>query len=277
MVKTVSPGGTTPRRGANRAGRPGFRGSSRFPDSAPLRLVLGVAMLAAMLSVASAAKPLAAPAQAATTYVSSSYTAPHRGQTSSGVRALQLRLLKAKMLAPGYATGYFGPLTEAAVKKFQRTYKLPVTGKVDKATWNLLVGKTGTMKITTPTVKLDKRCKFSGQALCVDKTKRKLYYVKNSKIIKTLDARFGCAATPTRNGLFHVYSKRRHWVSTIYHTPMPFSMFFSGGQAVHYSADFHNRGYLGCSHGCVNIRNYSGLEWIFDRIHVGDRVVVYWS
>ena len=242
-----------------------------------IRLFLGVAILATLFSIASATRPLAAPAQAATTYVSSTYTAPYRGQTSSGVKALQQRLIKAKMLGAGYATGYFGPLTEAAVKKFQSTYGLPVTGKVDRTTWNLLVAKTGTMAITTPTVKLDSRCKFSGQALCVDKTKRKLYYVKNSTIIKTLDARFGCAATPTRNGLFHVYSKRRTWVSTIYHTPMPFSMFFSGGQAVHYSADFHNRGYLGCSHGCVNIRDYSGLEWIFDRVHVGDRVVVYWS
>lgn len=66
-------------------------------------------------------------------------------------------------------------------------------------------------------------------------------------------------------------------MSTIYHTPMPFSMFFSGGQAVHYSSDFAARGYLGCSHGCVNVRDWNKLEWIYDRVKVGDRVVVYRS
>jgi lipoprotein-anchoring transpeptidase ErfK/SrfK len=66
-------------------------------------------------------------------------------------------------------------------------------------------------------------------------------------------------------------------VSTIYHSPMPYSMFFSGGQAVHYSSDFARRGYYGCSHGCVNIRNWSKIAWIYQRIRVGDKVVVYRS
>ena len=66
-------------------------------------------------------------------------------------------------------------------------------------------------------------------------------------------------------------------LSTIYHTPMPYAMFFSGGQAVHYSSDFASRGYNGCSHGCVNIRNKSGIRWVFDRVRVGDRVIVYRS
>jgi lipoprotein-anchoring transpeptidase ErfK/SrfK len=118
-------------------------------------------------------------------------------------------------------------------------------------------------------------CKVHGRVLCVNKTTRKLYYMVDGKIVMTMDARFGCAATPTRNGIFHVYRKSRHWVSTIYHTAMPFSMFFSGGQAVHYSSDFARRGYAGCSHGCVNIRNWSKISWVYDHIRVGDRVVVF--
>ena len=58
---------------------------------------------------------------------------------------------------------------------------------------------------------------------------------------------------------------------------MPYAMFFSGGQAVHYSADFAARGYAGCSHGCVNIRDKAGIAWVFDRVRNGDRVVVYRS
>jgi hypothetical protein len=118
-------------------------------------------------------------------------------------------------------------------------------------------------------------CKIHGRVLCINKTTRKLYYMQDGRVVMTTDARFGCARTPTRNGTFRVYRKSRHWVSTIYHTAMPFSMFFSGGQAVHYSSDFARRGYAGCSHGCVNIRNWSKIAWMYDHIRVGDRVVVF--
>ena len=225
-----------------------------------------------------------APTASAATYVSKTYTAPKKGQSNSGVLALQRRLIKAKVLGSSYATGYFGDKTKAAVKKFQRRYGLSATGKVNRATWNKLVKKTGTIKISSGSSgsssggkKIDKRCKFSGRALCIDKTRDKLYYLKNGKVVKTMDARFGCASTRTREGRFKVNWKSRHHVSSIYHTPMPYAMFFSGGQAVHYSSDFAARGYNGCSHGCVNIRNKSGIRWVFNRIHVGDRVIVYRS
>jgi lipoprotein-anchoring transpeptidase ErfK/SrfK len=78
-------------------------------------------------------------------------------------------------------------------------------------------------------------------------------------------------------GTFSVYSKVRHGYSRLYDTRMPFSMFFSGGQAVHYSDDFNARGYNGCSHGCANIRNWSGIEQLFGQVRVGDKVVVYRS
>ena len=56
-----------------------------------------------------------------------------------------------------------------------------------------------------------------------------------------------------------------------------FTMFFSGGQAVHYSSDFAARGYSGASHGCVNVRDYDALASLFDQVAVGDKVVVYRS
>ena len=48
-------------------------------------------------------------------------------------------------------------------------------------------------------------------------------------------------------------------MSTLYDSSMPFAMFFDGGQAVHYSADFAADGYYGASHGCVNIRDYDEI------------------
>ena len=242
-----------------------------------IRLLLGVAMTTALLGAASAMEPFAAPALAADTYVSSTYTAPKKGQTGSGVKALQQRLVAAKALDSSLVTSYFGDKTESAVKKFQRGEDLTANGRVSRTTWDRLVAKTGKIKITTPATKIDSRCKVSGRSLCVDKKTDKLYYMENSKVVRTFDARFGCAGTRTREGQFSVLWKSRNHVSSIYHTPMPYAMFFSGGQAVHYSADFAARGYAGCSHGCVNIRDRAGIAWIFDQVRNGDRVVVYRS
>ena len=56
---------------------------------------------------------------------------------------------------------------------------------------------------------------------------------------------------------------------------MPYAMFFSGGQAVHYSSDFAARGYNGASHGCVNVRDLGKIKILFDEVQVGDKVIVY--
>ncbi len=242
------------------------------------KFLVGVALATALIGAASATEPLAAPAAAATSYVSSTYTAPRKGQTTSGVKALQRRLVKAKKLQSVYVTSYYGTRTESAVKAFQRSQGRTATGRVDRETWRRLVAKTGRITITTASPKIDPRCKVKGRSLCVDKTARKLYYLKAGKVVRTLDARFGCGAGRiTREGRFSVLWKSRYHVSSIYHTSMPLAMFFSGGQAVHYSSDFAARGYAGCSHGCVNIRNKTTLRWIFDQVRNGDRVVVYRS
>ncbi len=242
-----------------------------------LRLLLGVTMATALIGGLSGTEPVAPPAEAATRYVSAKYTAPKLGQTNSGVKALQQRLVKAGTLDRSLVTSYFGTRTQTAVKKFQRANRLSASGRVTRATWTRLVAKTGRIKLSTSSAKLDPRCKVPGRALCIDKTRDKLYYMRNSKVIRTFDARFGCAGMRTREGRFSVLWKSRNHVSSIYHTPMPYAMFFSGGQAVHYSADFAARGYNGCSHGCVNIRDRAGIRWVFDRVRNGDRVVVYRS
>jgi lipoprotein-anchoring transpeptidase ErfK/SrfK len=125
---------------------------------------------------------------------------------------------------------------------------------------------------------LDPRCR-TGRVLCIDKTSRTLRWVIDGKVVKTMDARFGSTLndTPTREGLFHVQSMDADHVSNLYGSSMPFAMFFSGGQAVHYSSDFATYGYGGASHGCVNIRDYDGIQWLFSQVRVGDKVVVYWS
>jgi hypothetical protein len=246
-------------------------------------MLLGMVMTTGVLVGLSATEPLAVEAEAAT-YVSRMYTAPKKGQTGNHIVALQRRLYAAGMMKAEDITGHFGDRTVSAVKRFQRSVGLEPVGKVGERTWDLLVARTGKILIKKPfkwppknSVNLPSRCETSGRVLCVDKSKRKLYYVKAGKIIKTADARFGCRGMRTREGTFRVRWKSRNHFSSMFHSPMPYAMFFSGGQAVHYSPDFARVGYNGCSHGCVNIRSRGTIAWIFDQIRVGDRVYVYWS
>jgi lipoprotein-anchoring transpeptidase ErfK/SrfK len=123
---------------------------------------------------------------------------------------------------------------------------------------------------------VDPRC-MTGRVICIDTNPkdRKVRWVVNGKVKMTFAARFGAQATPTRHGVYRVYLKSRNHTSTLYDSWMPFAMFYSGGQAVHYSPDFAARGYSGASHGCVNIRNKKGVAKLFDKVKVGTKVVVY--
>ena len=126
-----------------------------------------------------------------------------------------------------------------------------------------------------PAFRADSRC-LTGRALCISKDQRKMAWMIDGRIIKTFDVRFGSPATPTRNGSRTVLWKSREHVSSLFQSDMPFAMFFDGGQAVHYSSDFARRGYAGASHGCVNVRDYKGLEWLYDtQVVIGDKVIIY--
>jgi lipoprotein-anchoring transpeptidase ErfK/SrfK len=114
-----------------------------------------------------------------------------------------------------------------------------------------------------------------GRVICISKKSDTLAWMVNGQIVSAMDVRFGSQYTPTREGTFAVTFKSRHHVSTIYHTAMPYAMFFSGGQAVHYSKDFAARGYSGASHGCVNVRDEGKIATLFAAARKGTRVVIY--
>ncbi|BBW97720.1 peptidoglycan-binding protein [Geobacillus icigianus] len=58
-----------------------------------------------------------------------------KGMSSPEIKQLQLRLKAQGFFTYPQATGYFGAVTEEAVKAFQRAMNLPVTGSVDPATY----------------------------------------------------------------------------------------------------------------------------------------------
>ncbi|MGW1889541.1 L,D-transpeptidase family protein [Streptomyces sp. NPDC002004] len=203
------------------------------------------------------------------------------GSRGEQVRELQARLRELKLF-DRFPTGYYGSVTAGAVSAFQRAHGLPGTGRTDATTWRRVRDLTDTPTheqlhppTTLPAAKPDPRC-LTGRVLCISKKSRTLSWMIDGRVLSRMDVRFGAQYTPTRDGTFHVYWKSRHHVSTIYHTAMPYAMFFSGGQAVHYSADFAARGYNGASHGCVNVRDAGKIAALFAQVRTGDKVVVYW-
>ncbi|MFE7574564.1 L,D-transpeptidase family protein [Streptomyces sp. SID7909] len=204
---------------------------------------------------------------------------------ASGAEGKQVRELQARLRQIGHfdrsPTGYYGTVTVAAVQSFQGKRGLERTGKTDTVTWQKLLGMTHeptatelNPPTTRPVAKPDKRC-LTGRVICISKNSRTLSWMIDGKVVSSMDVRFGSQYTPTREGTFSVYWKSRHHVSTIYHTAMPYAMFFSGGQAVHYSSDFAARGYNGASHGCVNVRDEGKIAALFAAVRNGDKVVVY--
>jgi peptidoglycan hydrolase-like protein with peptidoglycan-binding domain len=205
---------------------------------------------------------------------------------ASGTQSDQVRGLQARLAQIGYfdrsPTGYYGSVTTAAVSAFQGRRGVSRTGATDTVTWQLLLGMTRKPTrdelrppTTRPVAKPDPRC-LRGRVMCISKTSRTLSWMIDGKIRSSMDVRFGSEYTPTREGTFTVSWKSRHHVSTLYDSPMPYAMFFSGGQAVHYSSDFAARGYSGASHGCVNVRNKKKIAALYAQVRSGDKVVIYW-
>ncbi len=203
-----------------------------------------------------------------------------------GAEGAQVRELQARLRQIGHfnrtPTGYYGSVTAAAVSSFQGKRGLPRTGTTDAVTWDKLLGMTrkptrDELHPTTanPVAKPDPRC-MTGRVLCISKTSRTLSWMVEGRVVSAMDVRFGSQYTPTREGVFSVYWKSRHHVSTLYDSPMPYALFFSGGQAVHYSSDFAARGYSGASHGCVNVRDEGKIASLFAQVRNGDKVVIYW-
>lgn len=118
----------------------------------------------------------------------------------------------------------------------------------------------------------------AGRVICIDKTTRTVEWVVDGEVLLRMSARFGDGGgSPTREGTFKVYRKNENHVSRLYGASMPYSLFFDGGQAVHYSEDFAERGYRGASHGCVNTRNIGKMRKLFRAAEIGDMVYVYAS
>lgn len=223
------------------------------------------------------------------------------GDTGSTVRSLQARLRQIGWFT-GDVSNLYGSRTTASVRGFQAKRGFDATGKVDETTYNRLLSMTrrptsdelanvkpkpvepkpAAPKPATPkpqptgiTWDQDPRC-LTGRVMCVSKSTSVLTWVIDGKPQYQFTVRFGSADLPTREGVFSVYRKAREIRSNIDQSLMPYTMFFSGGEAVHYSPNFARVGYAGNSHGCVNVRDFNGIARLYAAVNLGDKVVVHW-
>lgn len=94
-----------------------------------------------------------------------------------------------------------------------------------------------------------------GRIACVDLTHQRMWVQVGSRVVfGPVPVRTGRRGHVTRTGLWHVYWRDAHHRSSLYGgVAMPYSQFFSGGEAFHAVAEPMST--PPGSHGCVNLSN----------------------
>ncbi|MFG3252197.1 L,D-transpeptidase [Streptomyces sp. NPDC048172] len=166
--------------------------------------------------------------------------------------------------------GRQSPRDCAAIQRYQTEHAIrPASGFAGPSTWRVMQ-----LESARKNAHRLKGCPARpGRVACVD-LKRQMMWVRDGQriVYAPVPVRTGRAGYRTRTGWFRVYWRHRdHW-SSLYHSAMPFSQFFSGGQAFHgiYADIYSPPG----SYGCVNLR-YKDAERLWATLRKGDRVYVW--
>jgi hypothetical protein len=197
------------------------------------------------------------------------------GAIGPRVLALQTRLRWAGIRTP--VDGTYGEPTAGAVQLFQAKRRLPQTGQASARTLREL------LRATRLGDRLDERCYAQGSVICVDKTQKVLRFLRDGRLLRQMHINIGPERgdpwfrrySSTREGSFTVYRRHKDHVSTGYGTPMPYSLFFDGGEAFHLSRWFGRYGYANTSFGCVTVGSERDARWVFRRAPLGTPFVVY--
>jgi hypothetical protein len=104
---------------------------------------------------------------------------------------------------------------------------------------------------------------------CVDLSTQQAWLMRGGTVIYgPVPVATGKASAPTAPGTFQVFWKDLHHRSSIFHhAPMPYSVFFNGGDA------FHEDNVRVSSNGCVHL-THSAAQAFYNTLHVGDVVQV---
>ncbi|MGP4046705.1 L,D-transpeptidase family protein [Streptomyces sp. 2A115] len=108
---------------------------------------------------------------------------------------------------------------------------------------------------------------------CVDLTRQLTWVQQGKKVLfGPVAVRSGRAGYRTRTGRHRIYWKHKNHWSSLYNTPMPYSQFFSRGQAFHaIRGSVHNPP---GSMGCVNL-SLADARTLWSVLRKGDRVYLW--
>lgn len=175
--------------------------------------------------------------------------------------------LRALHYYDGSISGFYGPLTQKAVRQFQRDHDLKDDAVVNWETWHALA-----LSIEKPVAKTEKIPPPSGEiAIIVDTTKRKLTVMANGKPYKQFNIACGKPSTPSPVGTWQVVHKATNW-GTGFGTRwlglnVPWGKYGIHGTNKPFSIGSY------ASHGCIRMHN-SSVEQLYPWIPGGTPVYV---
>ncbi|MFJ2766584.1 L,D-transpeptidase family protein [Streptomyces sp. NPDC087300] len=160
-----------------------------------------------------------------------------------------------------------------AIRTFQQRHRIkPATGKANLRTYRmLLIVQAGRAPNKA------RRCpQRAFRVVCVDRTRQLLWVQQGAKgklVMKPSPIRTGARGVETRGGMHRIFRRVRHDRSRVFNNArMPYSQYFSGGQALHGTyGDIYDGG---GSHGCVNLR-LNDASWLWKKVGKGNRVYVF--
>ncbi|WP_432069813.1 L,D-transpeptidase family protein [Streptomyces sp. AA1529] len=171
--------------------------------------------------------------------------------------------------------GTQSPQDCAAIRDFQeREGVLPADGLASPTTYRALYARWAAGH--PEQLLADGHCPPErGRVACLDLTHQVMWLLKGRKVVvQAVPLRSGAPGYETRTGRFSIQRRVRDDYSSLYHQPMPFSQYFSGGQALHGTRKniYSPPG----SHGCVNLR-HDDAERLWNWMRVGDTVRIWGS
>lgn len=133
----------------------------------------------------------------------------------------------------------------------------------------MLTGLLGGTAVAAPASRLvaGTPCTAAARA-CVDLSANQAWLLRGGAVeLGPVRVAHGMRGHRTPPGTFRVTFRSRHHVSSIYGSPMPYSVFFNGGIA------FHQGDLGGRSHGCVRLSR-SSAQAFYSALRPGDVVQV---
>jgi lipoprotein-anchoring transpeptidase ErfK/SrfK len=95
-----------------------------------------------------------------------------------------------------------------------------------------------------------------GKVIIINQANQTGAAYENGRLIMSFPVLSGDDETPTRNGTYNIERKVRNYFSRRYRVPMPYSLFFDGGRAIHEGwvpRKLKDRKEKWATHGCVHV------------------------